>query len=102
MPPLIEGIAWFSEEDYPAARDIMVDRTDLPLTYEAWLQGAETAERDLREQGRHPVRVAVVPADFVKWCAERGFRTDAAARRAFARDVLAEAGYRPDRGFTAT
>ena len=70
----------------------MADSAVLPARYLSWLKGAETAERDLREQGHHPVRVAVVPYGFVQWCSKRGCAPDASARREFAREVVAEAG----------
>lgn len=90
MSPGITGLPWFSEDDYVRARGLMADAAGLPERYDAWLRGAETAERDLREQGHHPIRVAIVPDDFAEWCRKRGLATDAAARREFARYVLAE------------
>ena len=86
----IAGIAWFSPADYAEARRIMVDAATLPETYQGWLRGAETAERDLREQGHHPIRVVIVPADFAEWCSKRRMPLDLAARRQFVRYVLAE------------
>lgn len=86
----ITGLAWFSEDDYAQARELMSDEGDLPEDYSRWLRGAETTERDLREQGLHPIRVAIVPEDFVRWCRKRGIAMDARARREFARFVLTE------------
>ena len=86
----ITGLAWFSEDDYAQARELMSDGAELPQEYWRWLRGAETNERDLREQGHHPIRVAIVPEDFVRWCRKRGIAMDARARRAFARFVLTE------------
>jgi hypothetical protein len=90
MSPGIAGLPWFSEDDYAQMRRIMADDSSLPEDYGLWLRGAETAERDLREQGHHPIRIAIVPDDFAEWCRRRGLRPDAAARREFARYVLAE------------
>ena len=86
----ITGLAWFSEDDYAQARELMSDEAELPEDYSRWLRGAETTERDLREQGLHPIRVAIVPEDFVRWCRTRGIAMDARARREFARFVLTE------------
>ena len=101
----ITGLAWFSEDDYAQARELMSDEAELPEDYSRWLRGAETTERDLRdrlgvfafederdlrEQGLHPIRVAIVPEDFVRWCRKRGIAMDARARREFARFVLTE------------
>ncbi len=86
----IAGVAWFSEENYPAARNIMSDSAQLPERFEAWLHGAQTAERDLREQGLHPIRVVIVPSEFEDWCRKRKLDPDSSARRAFARFVLSE------------
>lgn len=90
MSPGIHGLPWFIEDDYERARSIMADGPDLPESYATWLRGAETAERDLREQGHHPIRIAIVPDDFEQWCRRRGLQRDAASRRQFARYVLAE------------
>jgi hypothetical protein len=90
MSPGIAGLPWFSEDDFARARSLLADAASLPETYDAWLRGAETAERDLREQGHHPIRVAIVPDDFAEWCRKRGLATNATARREFARYVLAE------------
>jgi hypothetical protein len=90
MSPGISGLPWFSEDDYQQVRSIMTDASSLPEDYTLWLRGAETAERDLREQGHHPIRVAIVGDDFAEWCRKRGLRLDADARREFARFVLAE------------
>lgn len=81
---------WFSEADYGEARRIMADTSGLPVSFDAWLLGAETEERDLREQGHHPIRIVIVPADFAQWCRKRRLPLDAGARRQFARYVLAE------------
>ena len=89
--PGISGIAWFSMNDYAEARRMMADaHHGLPESYQKWLRGAETAERDLREQGYHPIRIVIVPADFAEWCGKRQLRLDATARRQFVRYVLAE------------
>lgn len=89
--PGITGIAWFSAHEYAAARRIMADAAaSLPERYETWLRGAETAERDLREQGHHPIRIVIVPDDFAEWCSKRRLPLDAVARRQFVRYVLAE------------
>lgn len=90
MSVRLAGLPWFSEGDYGEARAVMADGASLPASYETWLRGAETAERDLREQGRHPVRVAVVPASFLRWCSKRRVGPDGRARQEYARYVLAE------------
>jgi hypothetical protein len=88
-PLRIAGIPWFSEEDYADARRIMADTSILPKSYQTWLRGAVTAERDLREQGHHPIRIVIVPADFAEWCGKRRLMLDSAARRQFVSYLLA-------------
>ena len=88
--PGITGIAWFSADDYAEARRIMADASGRPERYQTWLRGAETAERDLREQGHHPIRIVIVPSEFSEWCSKRRLPLDAVARRQFVRYVLAE------------
>lgn len=90
MAPGLAGLPWFNEEDYSKAREVMSDSSRLPATYLAWLRGAETAERDLREQGHHPIRVGIIPEDFLQWCRKRQLPPDEAARRQFVRYVLEE------------
>lgn len=90
MPVRLAGCPWFSEAEYQEVRAMMADGARLPENYDAWLRGAETAERDLREQGLHPVRVAVVPADFLEWCEKRQQKPDAMSRRTYAGSVLTE------------
>ena len=38
----ITGLAWFSEDDYAQARELMSDEGNLPEDYSRWLRGAET------------------------------------------------------------
>ena len=89
-PLHIAGIPWFSEVEYAEARRLMADAATLSENYHTWLRGAETAERDLREQGHHPIRIVIVPADFAEWCSKRRLPLDSGARRQFVRYVLAE------------
>lgn len=88
--PGITGIPWFSASDYDKARQAMADVPGLPESHAMWLHGAETAERDMREQGRHPIRVVIVLEQFVAWCAERDLTLDSAARREYVRHVLSQ------------
>lgn len=66
----------------------MIDGALLPERYDRWRFAAETEERELREEGMHPVRVVIVPGKFAAWCSERMTHLTAAARRQYAQQAM--------------
>ncbi|MBB4636293.1 hypothetical protein [Longimicrobium terrae] len=82
------GISWYKREQYGAIRALMTDGGNLPVTYDAWLQAAETLLARTRGRGMR----AVIDADeFRAWCKARRIRPNGDARRLWANKVVAEA-----------
>jgi len=78
------GIVWFRRDDYAAVRRIMTDCDRLPQTYEAWLRGAEQAEKRVVANGFRAVRAFVDLVEFPAWCRANGVQCDSAGRGHFA------------------
>ncbi len=74
------GLAWYRREVYPRIRDMMSDRHNLALTYDAWLAAAENNENVGHQAGLQISRIMIEPDKFAKWCREKGFEPDSAAR----------------------
>jgi hypothetical protein len=74
------GMPWYSRDDYPGIRSMMVDQHNLAPTYDQWLMAAENNERVAQEAGLHVVRVMIVPEEFAAWCAERNLEPGSSAR----------------------
>jgi hypothetical protein len=82
------GISWYKREQYGAIRALMTDGGNLPVTYDAWLQAAETLLARTRGRGMR----AVIDADeFRAWCKACRIRPNSDARRLWADKVVAEA-----------
>jgi hypothetical protein len=79
-PPRRIWLPWYSREDYPRIRDMMVDRHNLAPTYDAWLAAAENNENVGHQAGLQISRIMIEPDKFVEWCREKGFEPDSAAR----------------------
>jgi hypothetical protein len=73
-------LPWYSREDYPRIRDMMIDRHNLASTYDAWLAAAENNENVGRQAGLQISRTMIEPDKFAKWCREKGLEPDSAAR----------------------
>jgi hypothetical protein len=73
-------LPWYSREDYPRIRDMMIDRHNLAPTYDAWLAAAENNENVGRQAGLQISRTMIEPETFAKWCREKGLEPDSAAR----------------------
>ncbi len=92
IPKACVPIPWYTEEDYALTRAVMNDGGQLPTRYDKWRFAAETEERELREDGFHPVRVVVVPGKFVAWCSERMTHLNAVARRQYVQSIVEKQG----------
>ena len=82
-PPRRIGLPWYSREDYPRIRDMMIDRHNLAPTYDAWLAAAENNEDVGRQAGLQVVRITIEPDAFARWCAEKSVEPDSAARMGY-------------------
>jgi hypothetical protein len=73
-------LPWYSREDYPRIRDMMIDRHNIASTYDAWLAAAENNENVGHQAGLQISRIMIEPDKFAKWCREKGLEPDSAAR----------------------
>jgi len=86
------GLPWYSREDYPRIREMMVDRHKLAPTYEGWLAAAENNESVGQAAGLQIARIMIEPGAFARWCTERGVEPDSAARRDYAAERSSQNG----------
>jgi hypothetical protein len=89
-PPRRIGLPWYSREDYPRIRDMMIDRHNLAPTYDAWLAAAENNETVGRQAGLQISRTMIEPDIFAKWCTEKGLEPDSAARIKYVAEMGAQ------------
>jgi hypothetical protein len=89
-PPRRIGLPWYSREDYPRIRDMMIDRHNLAPTYDTWLAAAENNENVGRQAGLQISRIMIEPDTFAKWCTEKGFEPDSAARIKYVAEMSAQ------------
>jgi len=82
------GVGWYIREDYPRILEVMTDAGKLPRTYEEWLEGVESGERNLKMQGRMVIRVIIRADDFVAWCSARGLECNGEARKRFGNEAV--------------
>lgn len=82
-PPRRIGLPWYSREDYPRIRDMMIDPHNLAPTYDAWLAAAENNEDVGRQAGLQILRITIEPDSFARWCAEKGVEPGSAARMGY-------------------
>ncbi len=84
------GLPWYSREDYPRIRDMMIDRHNLAPTYDAWLAAAENNEAVGRQAGLRIIRIMIGPDTFAQWCMEKGIEPDSAARVKYVAELSAQ------------
>ena len=89
-PPRRIGLPWYSREDYPRIRDMMIDRHNLAPNYDAWLAAAENNENVGRQAGLQISRTMIEPDTFAKWCTEKGLEPDSAARIKYVAEMGAQ------------
>jgi len=80
----IAGIAWYSADDYPRIREVMLDGANLPDTFGQWETAAHKFEETYQRAGQRVVRAFIRPAEFVGWCRANGLNVDAKARMQWA------------------
>ncbi|MGO4526439.1 hypothetical protein AB4097_16430 [Microvirga sp. 2MCAF35] len=88
-PPRRIGLPWYSREDYPRIRAMMIDPHNLASTYEVWLASAENNESVGRQAGLRVERIMIEPAAFATWCGEQGLVPDGRARTAYTAEMCA-------------
>ena len=62
-------------------------RGQLPATYDAWLERAESTERQFQKAAFNVVRVWIRPVPFAAWCRARNVSPDQVARLTFVNEA---------------
>ncbi len=89
---MFAGLTWYRREDYPRVLDIMDDSSNLPRTYDAWLQQAEQAERSTQAGGVAVVRAILDHHTLPEWCAANGLSVNAKGRTLWVADFAQRSG----------
>ncbi|MEJ8573270.1 hypothetical protein [Microbaculum marinum] len=84
------GIPWYRKRDYERILSIMIDRAQLPRSYDSWRFRAETLEQRLTASGRHSVRTVIEPKNFARWCTANRLKANAHARLLYIEESLRE------------
>jgi hypothetical protein len=71
---IIVGVPWFERADYVRLRTLFTDRGFLPDSYDEWLENTGRTLQDIKARGELPVKVPIIPDEFIEWCRERGIR----------------------------
>jgi len=79
-PPMVLGVAWYREADWPRIKELFPDAADLHDTYAEWLKDAEASVKRLIRPGATVEPVIVDIDDFLGWCMVHGHRPDSKAR----------------------
>lgn len=86
MTKVRAAFAWFTAEQWPEYRRIMVDETD--MTHAQWLQNAMRLEKRLKKDGVDVHRVMIDLSEFDLWCAIHKRPRDSQARSDYAAEML--------------
>ena len=88
---MTENLPFFNPDDYPAFRRMI--GSDLPDTYDEWLQLHTKEKRELSNVG-HSIRVIkIYPDDFARFLSARGQRANFSTLRAFTSEKAARNEY---------
>lgn len=90
----LRPMAWFSAQDYPVMRDIILRQDIMPARYEDWLKTFETRFSKAKLDGKHPIKVEVEPNEYLSWCHANEFKVNRTSLASFCHrrmNVLLEA-----------
>lgn len=76
-------MAWFSAQDYPVMRDVILRQEMMPARYEDWQATFETRFSTAKRDGKHPVKVEVEPNDYLGWCHANEFKVNRTSLASF-------------------
>ena len=79
-PPMVLGIAWYRETDWPRIKELFPDAADLHDTFAEWLKDAEASVKRLTRPDATVEPVIIDIDDFLGWCMVQGHRPDSKAR----------------------
>ena len=92
--PVPVALPWYHRHEYAELLALFSDPEMMPPTFDAWLEHAETVEKQLAEAGFVVARVWIRPTTFTAWCEERNASPDQRARLTFANE-FARQHHRP-------
>jgi hypothetical protein len=81
--PSVVALPWYARGDYPALLKLFSYSNRLPATLDAWLERAESVERQFQNAGFGVAKIWIRPVPFAAWCKERKSSPDQAARLTF-------------------
>lgn len=87
-PAAVVGCAWYRAGQWERLREIAADAEKLEETYEAWVENAERALREMRESGMRVEKVAVDLEALLAWCQRQELEVDAHARALYVAEAL--------------
>lgn len=92
------GFVWYTRDDYPAARALMVDGEKLPKTFDDFERLATKGFTQSAQQGHIPIKAHIQSAHFAAWCRQRGIDANADARLSFANEAALDAHRKRSQG----
>ena len=73
-------IIWYDRDDYERARSLMLDRSYMHPSFDAWRAGAVSIKDQLIVSGRQVVRAHLRSDIFATWCSNNKLEPDLHAR----------------------
>ncbi len=84
------ALPWYTRDEYPDIRNMMIDSHNLASSYEQWLAAAENNENVGRQSGLEIERIRIEPSTFARWCAINNLEPDSTARMRYVAEVQAQ------------
>ncbi|MBN1565910.1 MAG: hypothetical protein JXA10_18855 [Anaerolineae bacterium] len=81
--PVITGVAWYNEEQYPLLLEHATDADQLNDTFDKWKVNAQNAMQQLMAMGQLVRPVPVDMHEMIAWCKAENRPFDGAARAAY-------------------
>jgi len=82
-PDDLQPMAWFSTQDYPVMRDVVLRQEMMPPRYEDWQRTFEARFSKAQLDGKHPVKIEVEPNDYLSWCHNNEFKVNRTSLASF-------------------
>lgn len=81
-------IGWFRSEHYEQFLELFEKTSNLPPTYELWLEQTEKTVESFRKNHVISHKIEVTPEEFRAWCQVRGVKMNNEACRTFTRECM--------------
>jgi hypothetical protein len=85
------AVVWYRESDWPAIKRDFVDAANMPETFNAWREAAQTGIETLTRRGTLAVPVPLTADEIARYCRATGQPNTGRTRGQFASKRLAEA-----------